>query len=153
VQIIAVCGKNKIQKLKLKEYKINLSQNIKLKILGLVPHNELMALMSFSDVVITKAGGVTPIEVIKISSALVLLNVIAGYERKNALFLKNLGVAKLADNTEEVGKYANAILSSNEEKEKLYKAQEEFRKNFNEEKIVDFLLDEKKRDTVGRFWC
>jgi UDP-N-acetylglucosamine:LPS N-acetylglucosamine transferase len=144
MQIITVCGKNKTQQLKLKEYNKNLSKKIKLKVLGLVPHNDLMGLMSFSSVLITKAGGVTPIEAINICIPIILLNIIAGREKKNALFLKRLGVVKLVDNIEDVGKYVKLVLNSNEEKEKLYKAQEEFRKNFNEEKIVDFLLDEKK---------
>ncbi|GAX88380.1 conserved hypothetical protein [Lebetimonas natsushimae] len=144
MQIIAVCGKNKIQQLKLEGYKCNLSKNIKLKILGLIPHSELMGIMSFSNVLITKAGGVTPIEAIKVGIPLILLNVIAGHEKKNALFLKRLGVAKLSDNINDTGKYVKSILSSEEEKEKMYKAQEKFRKNFNEDKIVDFLLNEKK---------
>jgi processive 1,2-diacylglycerol beta-glucosyltransferase len=132
IQIISVCGKNKTKKLKLEEFSINLSKKIKLKILGLVPHKELMTLMSFSDVLVTKAGGVTPIETIKIGVPLVLLSVISGHENKNALFFKRLGVAKLADNLEDIGEYVRNILTNLHEKETIYKVQEEFRKNFNE---------------------
>jgi processive 1,2-diacylglycerol beta-glucosyltransferase len=94
MQIVTVCGKNKTQQLKLKEYKINLSQKIKLKVLGLVPHNDLMGLMSFSSVLITKAGGVTPIEAINISIPIILLNIIVGHEKKKCFVFKTFRCCK-----------------------------------------------------------
>jgi hypothetical protein len=51
---------------------------------------------------------------------------------KTLFFFKRLGVAKLADNLEDIGEYVRNILTNLHEKETIYKVQEEFRKNFNE---------------------
>ncbi len=142
LQIIAVCGKNKKQRFLLKRLKKNLSNKVDLKIFSLLSHDDLMSLMSIADILITKAGGLTPVEAFSIGVPTILLNIISGHERKNASFFARLGVAKLAADTNQAAKLLQMFLSNPQEKEAMCKAQKKFKENFKIEKIVKFALSD-----------
>ncbi|WP_024788213.1 MULTISPECIES: MGDG synthase family glycosyltransferase [unclassified Lebetimonas] len=142
LQIVAVCGKNKKQQFLLKTLKKNLPDNVKLKIFSLLTHDDLLSLMNIADVLITKAGGLTPVEAFSIGVPTILLNILSGHERENASFFARLGVAKLASNTNQAAELLQTFLFNPAEKEAICRAQKKFKENFKIEHIVRFALND-----------
>ena len=90
-QIVAISGKNE----KMKEEFDNLvekehAENI-VKVLGYT--HQVPELMSISDLVVTKPGGLTTTESLASGLPIVAINPIPGQEEENAEFLENAGVA------------------------------------------------------------
>lgn len=141
VQIIAVCGANAQQQALLAKLQMHLPQQMALKVRGLVPHAELLVWMRAADLLITKAGGLTPAEAFDMGVPTVLLLAVSGHERENAAFFARLGVAELADNPVQAGELAAAILSSPERQAAMCRAQRVFQESVDLERIARFALD------------
>ena len=91
MQIVAIAGKNE----KMKEEFENLvkeknAENI-VKVLAYT--NQVPELMSISDLVVTKPGGLTVTESLASGLPIIVINPIPGQEEENAEFLENAGVA------------------------------------------------------------
>ena len=90
-QLIAIAGRNKKMKELFLEF-INKKNRIKdIKILEYT--NRIPELMSISDVVITKPGGLTSSESLVSGLPMIIINPLPGQEEQNATFLENAGVA------------------------------------------------------------
>jgi processive 1,2-diacylglycerol beta-glucosyltransferase len=79
-------------------------------------------LMSVSDIIITKAGGLTVSEALTKHLPLVIYKPIPGQEEENAYFVERIGAAKLAETEEELEEIIHHILSRPEEIEKMRQA-------------------------------
>ncbi|HCG38717.1 MAG TPA: UDP-N-acetylglucosamine--LPS N-acetylglucosamine transferase, partial [Pseudomonas sp.] len=62
LQIIAVCGTNTRQYEALADLRERLPDTVTLKPLGLLPRSEMASCMAATDILVTKAGGMTPAE-------------------------------------------------------------------------------------------
>lgn len=90
-QIIAIAGRNETMKANFENVvkKYNRENNIKiLEYTNMVPE-----LMSISNLVITKPGGLTVTESLASELPIVVINPIPGQEEENAEFLENKGIA------------------------------------------------------------
>ena len=141
IQIIAVCGTNERQQALLAKLQKQLPEPVTLKVRGLVPHADLMDWMRAADLLVTKAGGLTPSEAFAVGTPTILLNVVSGHERENAAFFARLGVAELADNPAHAGELAAAVLSSPERREAMCRAQRIFQESIDIASIARFALD------------
>lgn len=92
-QIIVVCGKNK----KLFESLKSLKTRKHIKVYGFTKKVDLI--MDASDIIITKAGGITISEALSKGLAIIFSNSIPGMEDLNIEFLLNQGVAMKATKT------------------------------------------------------
>lgn len=102
-QIIAIAGKNKKMKIKFQEIVEENEANMRVKVLSFT--NQVPELMSISDLVITKPGGMTTTESLASRLPMVIINPIPGQEEENAEFLEKKGVGiwlKKQDNISEV---------------------------------------------------
>jgi len=102
LQIIAISGKNEKMKQQFDELvqKNNSHENVKV----LEYTNKVPELMSVSDLVITKPGGLTTTESLALGLPIIVINPIPGQEEENAEFLEKNGVAiwiKKDDNIED----------------------------------------------------
>lgn len=102
LQVVAIAGKNKKMKNSFDELveETNSSENIKV----LAYTNKVPELMSISDLVITKPGGLTTTESLASGLPIIVINPIPGQETENAEFLEknNVGIwLKKKDNIEE----------------------------------------------------
>lgn len=90
-QIVAISGKN--EKMKTEFDKLVKEENAEeiVKVLGYT--NQVPELMSISDLVVTKPGGLTTTESLASGLPIVAINPIPGQEEENAEFLENAGVA------------------------------------------------------------
>ena len=103
LQIIAIAGKNKNMKEKFEQVVEDTSRHDSIKILEYT--NKVPELMSISDLVVTKPGGLTTTESLASGLPIIVINPIPGQEEENAEFLEKNGVAiwlKKEDNVKEV---------------------------------------------------
>lgn len=138
IQIIAIAGKN----LKMKENfeyivdKYNKSENVKV----LSYTNQVPELMSISDLVITKPGGLTTSESLASHLPMIIINPIPGQEKENAEFLENKGIAIWIKNNSD-SKVIFELLLSNKEKLKTMKENTNLlAKPFSTKEICEILL-------------
>ncbi|MCB8817685.1 MGDG synthase family glycosyltransferase [Desulfosporosinus shakirovi] len=115
VQMIVVCGKNTRLYHSLGEV-IEDSVNPMVRLSYV--HN-LEELMSVSDLIITKAGGLTVSEALTKHLPLVIYKAIPGQEEENARFVEGLGAGQVAGTEEELGWILKRFLSTPKEMEKI----------------------------------
>ncbi|TGE33979.1 glycosyltransferase [Desulfosporosinus sp. Sb-LF] len=115
VQTIIVCGKNDKLYQSL-EMMIAKARNPMVR-LGYV--NNVEELMTVSDLIITKAGGLTVSEALTKHLPLVIYKPIPGQEEENAHFVKNIGAGYVADTEAELGRILNHFLRHPEDIEKM----------------------------------
>jgi len=107
-QIVAIAGKNEKMQNAFQEVVNKKSANEYVQVYGF--SNEIPELMSVSDVVVTKPGGLTITESLASGLPIIIINPIPGQEVENSEFLTSKGVAvwiKNDDNPEE--KIANLL--------------------------------------------
>ena len=102
MQVVAIAGKNKKMKNSFEELveETNSAENVKV----LAYTNKVAELMSISDLVISKPGGLTTTESLASGLPIIVINPIPGQETENAEFLeeKNVGIwLRKKDNIEE----------------------------------------------------
>ncbi len=102
-QIIAIAGKNEKMKVKFDEIVEKNEATKHVKVLRFT--NQIPELMSISDLVVTKPGGMTTTESLASGLPMIIINPIPGQEEENAEFLENKGVGiwiKKEDNILEI---------------------------------------------------
>ena len=90
-QIVAISRKNEKMKAAFEEIVNKYNKFDTVKILGFT--NEVPELMSISDLVVTKPGGLTTSESLASGLPMVVINPIPGQEEENAEFLESKGIA------------------------------------------------------------
>ena len=115
VQSIIVCGKDKKLYHSLGEV-IEQSLNPMVR-LGYV-HN-VEELMAVSNLIITKAGGLTVSEALTKHLPLVIYKAIPGQEEENAHFVQRIGAGYVAGTEEELGCFLSHFLNNPKEMEKM----------------------------------
>lgn len=106
IQIVAIAGKN--EKMKEEFEKLVEKKSAKNIVKVLAYTNQVPELMSISDLVVTKPGGLTVTESLASGLPIVIINPIPGQEEENADFLVNAGVATwIKENSD-----YNAIISN-----------------------------------------
>jgi len=136
VQSIIVCGKNK------KLYHalgtmIEHSLNPMIRF-GYV-HN-VEELMSVSNLIITKAGGLTVSEALTKHLPLVIYKAIPGQEEENAHFVQRIGAGYVAGTEEELGRILSSLLSNPKEIEKMRKKAALALPGHSTERVVENML-------------
>ncbi|HZK85205.1 MAG TPA: glycosyltransferase [Desulfosporosinus sp.] len=106
VQSIIVCGKNRKLYLSLKEV-IARGRNLMIRFEFV---DNVEELMSVSDLIITKAGGLTVSEALTKHLPLLIYKPIPGQEEENAHFVERIGAGCIAGNEEEVEQLLSRFL-------------------------------------------
>lgn len=103
IQIVAIAGKNPKMKENFENFVEELGKQNNVKVLEYT--NKVPELMSISDLVVTKPGGLTTTESLASGLPIVVINPIPGQEEENATYLEENKVAiwiKKDDNIEQV---------------------------------------------------
>jgi processive 1,2-diacylglycerol beta-glucosyltransferase len=111
VQVLVVCGHNEKLYMQIKEISKRASNPV--QVFGYV--QDIHELMAISDLVITKAGGLTISESLAMELPMLLYRPIPGQEIQNAKFLVKSRVAVLAETRKHVSKYVKMLLSERPE--------------------------------------
>ena len=137
LQVIVVAGRGKRMKAQLDEAKLTATNPV--KVYGFVP--EIQELMAVSDLMLTKAGGLTISEALAIQLPMVLYRPIPGQEVQNAKFLVRSGVATLARNRKQVRDHLYDLLIAHPEKRaSMQKKALLIRKLSSAEEIAEILI-------------
>lgn len=91
IQVIAISGKNEKMKANFEEVMNKYEKQESTRILGFTDH--VPELMSISDLVVTKPGGLTTSESLASHLPMLVINPIPGQEEENAEFLEEQGIA------------------------------------------------------------
>lgn len=135
LRITVVCGNNKDLKNNLsKEYKNRLKDK-KLHILGF--SNDIASLMEYSDLIITKPGGLTITEAINKTLPIIIPFCIPGQEMQNTEFLTANGYALYVDNLLELNLNVDKLIDNPELLEKMRNKLSKLALTYSKEKIVD----------------
>ena len=109
-QIIAISGKNEKMQARFEEL---VGENPNVQVYGYT--NEVPELMSISDLVVTKPGGLTITESLASGLPIVVINPIPGQEVENAEFLEKKGVAVWIRKTEDPDEAVKELLENPEQ--------------------------------------
>lgn len=110
IQVIAIAGKNEKMK---QEFEMIVKQKNKEKTIKVLPFTDKVPeLMSISDLVITKPGGLTVSESLASHLPLIVINPIPGQEEENAEFLENSGCSIWLKKNDEPKKVLYDILNN-----------------------------------------
>ena len=140
LQIVAICGTNTALRSKLSAHAATLAATVKLMPLGLVPHAAAARLIGAADVVVTKAGGVTPSEAFRLGTPTVVLDVIGGHERKNAEMFARCRLAWVSPETTLLGETVRRLIGDKKALADMRAAQAAYRQDSDLEPILDFVL-------------
>ena len=141
-QIVAISGKNEKIKEKFEELVEEEDASSYVKVLGytkMVPE-----LMSISDLVVTKPGGLTVTESLASGLPLVVINPIPGQEFENAEFLENSGVAIWIRKEDDVDEEIKNLLSNEPEMHKMKINSKLLAKKNSTKDICDTILNNSK---------
>lgn len=138
-QIIAIAGKNEKMKTKFEEIVSNNTANNRVKVLSFT--NQIPELMSISDLVITKPGGMTTSETLASHLPMIIINPIPGQEEENAEFLESKGVGIWLKKEDNINTTLQNLFSNPEKLEKMKQNTLTLGKPNSTKEICDILLN------------
>jgi processive 1,2-diacylglycerol beta-glucosyltransferase len=139
IQIIAVCGRNKKHVRKLTALRRSLPPNVKLIIEGLIPQPDLFNYMRVSHAIISKTGGLTPMELYYRQKILVLLDINGGQEKYNADEFADENLARVIRDQGSVGQELRDLFDNVNLQEDQIERQKRFCKDNCPTKIADWI--------------
>ena len=127
VQLLIVCANNKelYKKLKQKAYP-------GVSVFGFV--DNMQELMAVSDLIITKPGGLTISEILKMELIPIFISAIPGQEAGNVEVLKQYGIGLIPDNTNDI---KNIILDFKEHPDKIKSIKDNIKKIKNPDCLTE----------------
>lgn len=140
LQAVAVCGHNK--KIFHELQNISGSLGYPVKVLGFT--DKVAELMRFSDLMITKAGGISVTEALNSRLPMVLFDSIPGQENWNEELLVRRGAAFKAESYRQICEMTDRALLSEDVYEALLEGIEELRSADAAEKIAETVISEIK---------
>lgn len=136
LRITVVCGKNEHLKNELLNYcKNNTSSNKKLHILGFT--NDVSYLMDYSDMIISKPGGLTVTESIVKNIPLIIPFAIPGQEKENIDFLLNEGYSILLKSIDNLNTTVDYYINNKIELTKLKRKLQTLANTYSIDEIVN----------------
>ena len=110
MQIIAISGKNEKMKAKFEELVKKNHATKRVRVLKFT--NQIPELMSISDLVVTKPGGMTTSESLASGLPMLIMNPIPGQEEENAEFLEAKGVGIWIKKEDDVSEILHNLFSN-----------------------------------------
>lgn len=109
IQMIAIAGKNKKMKIRFEELVRENQAEKRVKVLSFT--DQIPELMSISDLVVSKPGGMTTSECLASGLPMIIINPIPGQEEENAVFLEKHGVGIWLRKKDDISKILHNLLS------------------------------------------
>lgn len=139
IQIIAIAGRNEKMKKSFEEIAKNYNKENVVKILSYT--KKVPELMSISDIVVTKPGGLTTSESLASGLPMVIINPIPGQEEENAEFLENKGIGIWIRKNSNVDEIISNLLSDSLRLKSMSKNAIELSHKHSTEEICKILLE------------
>lgn len=110
--ILVICGKNKA----LFDQVKNESHNNNVRVYGYLENDQIAKFMAASDLVITKAGGISVMETVTSKKPMIITEVIPGQEEPNAEFIESMGFGYVAKTPKKLATKADFILRGDDKR-------------------------------------
>lgn len=140
LQIIAIAGRNESMKKKFEDIVNSSSRQDSIKVLDYT--NKVPELMSISDLVVTKPGGLTTTESLASNLPIVIINPIPGQEEENASFLENNGVGIWIKKQDDIKERLESILRNPKKLDEMKHHIRELSKPNSTENICKTILND-----------
>lgn len=145
-QIVAIAGKNEKMR---EEFNSLVEQEHSEDIVTVLSYtNQVPELMSISDLVVTKPGGLTSTESLSSGLPMVLINPIPGQEEENAEFLENSEVAVWLRKNSDFEAEISKLLSDKDKLHKMKLNTKLLAKKHSTRDICDIILKDKKTELM-----
>ena len=138
-QVVAISGKN--QKMNLKFQKLIETTNSSDRVKLLEFTNKVPELMSISNFVVTKPGGLTSTESLVSGLPIIVINPIPGQEEQNAEFLVNHGAAIWIKKEDNIARVLKNLYRDKEKFASMKKAAKKIAKPNSTKNICEILLE------------
>ena len=138
IQIIAIAGKNEKMKAQFESIVEKFQKQNSIKILEYT--NEVPELMSISDLVVSKPGGLTTSESLASNLPMIIINPIPGQEEENAEFLEKNGTGIWIRKNDSANEIFKNLFYNNEKLESMKNNTELLAKKFATENICKIIL-------------
>lgn len=145
-QIVAIAGKN--EKMREEFNSLVEQENAEDFVTVLSYTHQVPELMSISDLVVTKPGGLTSTESLSSGLPMVLINPIPGQEEENAEFLENSGVAVWLRKNSDFEAEISKLLSDKDKLHKMKLNTKLLAKKHSTRDICDIILKDTKMADV-----
>ncbi|MDR3270011.1 MAG: glycosyltransferase [Peptococcaceae bacterium] len=145
LQILMVCGKDERLYRSLDET----IQEARHQILRFGFVNNVEELMTVSDLIITKAGGLTVSEALTRKLPVLIYKPIPGQEEENAAFLQTIGAGRVAYDDDELARIVEELVTQPEKLLLLRQAAERALPGRSAERAVKHMLDVWRRESTG----
>lgn len=142
MQLLVVCGSNKEQYAEIEKYLTKYRGNVKINLYGFVDNVDIM--MSASDCIITKPGGLTVSEALVKDLPLILIKPIPGQEERNTEFLLNSGVALNSSKTYSVDECVYQLLMNDVQRERMCESIYKIIPQNSTENLCNYIMGLKK---------
>lgn len=139
IQVIAIAGKNKKMKLRFENIVKNFNKEKSVKVLEYT--NKVPELMSISDLVVSKPGGLTTSESLASGLPMVIINPIPGQEEENAEFLESKGTGIWIRKNDSAHEIFKNLLSSPEKLNNMKSNTKILAKKHSTEDICRIILE------------
>ena len=139
LQIIAIAGRNESMKKKFEDIVNSSGRQDSIKVLDYT--NKVPELMSISDLVVTKPGGLTTTESLASNLPIVIINPIPGQEEENANFLENNGVGIWIKKQDNIKERLESILRNSKKLDEMKNHIRELSKPNSTENICKTILN------------
>jgi len=136
IQVIAVCGHNKAMYEDIQVLRDRL--NYPVNLFGYT--DKVAELMAVSDLMITKAGGISVTEALDMRLPMILFDSIPGQETWNEKLLLEYGAAEKAEHIKEIPDLVNKMLLSAEVYDAIRSGIDKIRRPLAAEDIVEHVL-------------
>ncbi len=140
IQLLVICGKNKQNYSAVTKLAPQLPENFSISTHKLIAPKLALHFVKAADLVITKAGALTPTELSYIGKAVVYLDINGGQERHNAAFIKKHNLGKITDDQEAVGEIVRKLLANPNEINSMKAAQAKFCESLQPQLITDWVM-------------
>lgn len=140
LQIIAIAGRNESMKKKFEDIVNSSGRQDSIKVLDYT--NKVPELMSISDLVVTKPGGLTTTESLASNLPIVIINPIPGQEEENASFLENNGVGIWIKKQDDIKERLESILRNPKKLDEMKHHIRELSKPNSTENICKTILND-----------
>lgn len=139
MQIIAVAGKN--EKMKNEFEKIVTDNHSEKNVKILEYTTQVAELMSISDLVVTKPGGMTTTESLASNLPMIIINPIPGQEEENAEFLESKGIGIWVKKDSNINTILETLFKHPERLNKMKENTKLLAKPYSTKNICEILLD------------
>lgn len=138
IQVIAIAGKNLKMKIAFEEIVSTYNKQNTVKVLEYT--NKVPELMSISDIVISKPGGLTTSESLASGLPMLIINPIPGQEEENAEFLEEKGTGIWIRKNDSSYEILNNLLSNSKKLEEMKNNTKILAKKYSTKNICETVL-------------